>query len=136
MYMGSFFKRRGENHGIILIRIHLCIREGLADNEFYRTKPLVFFRVFLIDDYVYPSSTPHKMCCIRNIDDNIFVQTTCQMHAELEYGGSIQKKINEGLELTSDEQKFMVKRYGNYADANINNANELCEREKIIKKYI
>jgi len=145
-------------------------------------------------------------------------------YAELEYGGSIQKKINEGLELTSDEQKFMVdvqnrymgellaltwkdnilmrsnderpflnymynldvinyclnqrmpfneiqnllqqfmphisfqipkngyaenliqvhksilidkiKKYGNYAGADINNANELCEREKIIKKYI
>ena len=144
-------------------------------------------------------------------------------YAELEYGGSIQKKINEGLELTSDEQEFMadvqnrymeellaltwkdsilmrsnderaflnymynldvinyclnqsipfneiqnllqqfipnisfqmpengytesliqihksvlvdkIKRYGNFADVNINCASELCAREKIIKKY-
>lgn len=145
-------------------------------------------------------------------------------HEELEYGGSVQKKINEGWELTLDEQRFMVetrnrymeellaltwkdnilmrsnderpflnymynfdainyclnknvpfneiqnllqnfmphisfqilengyierliqthklvlmdkiKRYGSYADVNINNKSELCEREKIIKKYI
>ena len=145
-------------------------------------------------------------------------------YEELEYGGLLQKKINEGLELTLDEQKFMVdardrymeellaltwkdnilmrskderpclnymynldvisyclnqsipfneilnllqkfmpnisfqilengyiesliqvhksvlinkiKRYGSYADVNINNASDLCEREKIIKKYI
>lgn len=143
---------------------------------------------------------------------------------ELEYGGSVQRKINAGLELSSDEQKFMkdvwnryeeeklaltwkdnilmrsndekpflnymynigiinyclekkipfseiqdllqqfnlqnsfkipkegdaerliqahrsvlinkIKRYGSYADVNINNPSEVNEREKVIKKYI
>ncbi|KAI4446874.1 hypothetical protein C823_001392 [Eubacterium plexicaudatum ASF492] len=29
-----------------------------------------------------------------------------------------------------------IKRYGSYVDVNINNASELCEREKITNKYI
>lgn len=173
-------------------------------------------------------SMEHKAVYSQIIIDSSIFSDIHRLHflteQELEYGGSVQRKINAGLELSSDEQKFMedvwnryeeeklalawkdnilmrsndekpflnymynigiinyclekkipfseiqdllqqfnlqnsfkipkegdaerliqahrsvlinkIKRYGSYADVNINNSTEVNEREKVIKKYI
>ncbi len=173
-------------------------------------------------------SLEHEAVYPQIVIDSLIFSDIHKLHflsdKELEYGGSVQRKIDEGLELSSDEQKFMrdvwnrykeeqlaltwkdnilmrsndqkpflnymynigsikyylkknipfneihgllqqlnlqilfkipqnedvehliqahksvlidkIKRYGSYADVDINNSSELYEREKVIKKYI
>ena len=206
-----------------IINYGLLVRGGIVKSTAYIGENIIQGK-----GIIEAVSLEHEAVYSQIVIDSSIFSDIHRLHfltdAELKYGGSVQRKINEGLELSSDEQKFMediwnrykeeqlaltwkdnilmrsndekpflnymynigvinycleqnipfneiqdllqqfnlqnsfkipqkgdaesfiqthktvlvdkLKRYGSYADVNINNQSELYEREKIIKKYI
>lgn len=206
-----------------IVMYGLLVRGGIVKSTAYIGENIIQGR-----GIIEAVSLEHKAVYPQIIIDSSIFSDIHRLHfltdKELEYGGSVQNKINKGLELSSDEQKFMkeifnsyiqeqlvltwkdnilmrsndekpflnymynigiinyyleqntlfnefqdllqqfnlqhslkipqkgdaenfirvhksvlidkIKKYGSYAGVNINDASELYEREKVIKKYI